>query len=1008
LSPHHFVTLLLKKKEQILQAKVFEFLKENRADILVVKDEKEANEVLDVAKFLDIEVITLPDFRARFGDDLRSFKEEIEELLSALHRYYKEKPLLIAPFQTLSNYLPNKKYFDEFTLEFAQTLDLEKLKEKLFLWGYEFVDIVETKGEVSFRGDIIDIYPKNSKPVRISLFDDEIESIRYFDEMSQKSFKEELESISLTPALFALDEEEYQELLKKVIDSSSDVFVKDIASLGLWYLEKENFLEDKKAFLVNDIKDEIDSLYEENFEFIPKEFFNLPIIPEAKNYKDIEVININALIESRKDKNITVLAKNETAVRRSELKSFEELNFVYKDIVLNIESDSELIISLNKRVKQRRVKKAKVLLDELKVGDYVVHQNHGIGIFAGIEPVTILGATKDFVVLKYQGDDKLLVPVENIDLIDRYVADSGTLPVLDRLGSTSFSKLKKKVKERLFEIANEIVRVAAKRELTKGAICDVENPEIKIFQNEAGFEYTPDQVESINEIFGDLSSGKVMDRLLSGDVGFGKTEVAMNAIFAVVKSGYQAAFLAPTTLLSNQHFNTLSERFKKFDIKVAKLDRFVSTREKKATLEGLREGKIDVVVGTHSILGAGFKNLALVVIDEEHKFGVKQKEKLKAMSENIHILSMSATPIPRSLNMALSRLKEFSELRTPPEGKKEVRTYVKEYNEKLIKEVILRELRRGGQIFYIFNSIANIESKKEELLKILPNLKILVLHSKVSAQVSEKELLKFYLGEYDMLLSTSIVESGLHMPNVNTIIVDSADRFGMADLHQLRGRVGRGKREGYCYFLVENKEKLTDEAKKRLIALESNSFLGSGQVLAMHDLEIRGGGNIIGAQQSGHIKNIGYSLYLKMLEDAINMLTTGKMEEKPKIEIKLSINAYISKDLVAEDRLRLDLYRRLGQCESVDEVYDIEEEIVDRFGKLDTVTKQFLDVVIIKILSLQKGIKSISNYNENITIEYNDGKKEFLKARSKDDDDIINTVLSKLRIPNSNKRINCA
>ncbi|WP_187648542.1 transcription-repair coupling factor [Nitrosophilus labii] len=981
-----------------MQAKVFEFLKKEIPDILVVTDEKEAKEVLDVAKYLDIEAVVLPDFRARFGDDLRSFKEELEELLSALDIYYTKKTLLISAYQTLSNYLPSPKYFKSFSLEFGDRVDLGELKNRLLYWGYEFVDIVETKGEVSFRGDIIDIYPKDSKPVRISLFDDEIESIRYFDETTQKSFKDELESIRVTPALFGLDESEYEKLLNRIKETESDVFVKDIASLGFWYLdEKINLLDGKRAFLVSGIKDEIDSLYEESFEFVPKSSFDLPIIEEARDYKDIEVININSLIKFRKDKKIKVIAKNETVVRRSALDSFEGLKFIYKDIVLNIESDEELIISLNKREKFKRVKKAKVLLDELKPGDYVVHDNHGIAIFSGIEAVTVLGATKDFLVLKYQGDDRLLVPVENIDLIDRYIADSGAIPVLDRLGSSSFAKLKKKVKEKLFEIANEIVRLAAKRELLKGVVCNVENPEIKIFQKEAGFEYTPDQKEAIEEIFKDLSSGKVMDRLLSGDVGFGKTEVAMNAIFAVVKSGYQAAFLAPTTLLSNQHYKTLQERFEKFGIKVARLDRFVSSKEKKIVLQKLKEGSIDVVVGTHSILGVEFAKLALIVIDEEHKFGVKQKEKLKAMSENVHVLSMSATPIPRSLNMALSRLKEFSELRTPPQGKKEVRTYVKEYNEKLVKEVILRELRRGGQIFYIFNSIANIESKKEELLEILPNLKILVLHSKVSASVTEKELLNFYQKKYDLLLSTSIVESGLHMPNVNTIIVDGADRFGMADLHQLRGRVGRGKKEGYCYFMVENKERLTDEAKKRLVALESNSYLGSGQVLAMHDLEIRGGGNIIGAQQSGHIKNIGYSLYLKMLEEALNLLTTGKMEEKPKIEIKLAINAYISKELVSEDRLRLDLYRRLGQCEEVDEVYDIEEEIADRFGKLDNVTKQFLDVVIMKILGLKKGIKTISNYNENITIEYNDGKKEFLKARSKDEDDLIDTVLRKLR-----------
>jgi len=988
-----------------MQAKIFEFLKKRVPDILVVKDDIEAKKVEYVAKYLEIEHIVLPDFRARFKDDLRSFKEELEELLSALHKYYKtsksnfkQKTLLIAPYQTLSNYMPSSRYFDEFKIEFGERLDLKGLKERLLYWGYEFVDVVEAKGEASFRGDIIDIYPKDSSPVRISLFDDEVESIRYFDEFTQKSQKEELESIKITPALFSLDEKEYEEIEKRAKSLDSDAFFKDIFSLGFWVLDdKVDLLKDKEAYFVNDLKDEIEDLYSQNSVFVDKDSFKLKTIEEAKEYKDIEVLDINFLINANKEKKISIIAKNETAIRRSEIKNFEGLNFIYKDIILNIQSENELIISLNKPAKFKKVKKAKVLLDELKPGDYVVHENHGIAIFSKIEPVSILGATRDFVVLKYAGDDKLLLPVENIDLIDRYVADSGTLPVIDKLGSASFSKLKKRVKEKLFEIASNIVKLAAKRELSKGKVCDVENPEIKIFQKDAGFEYTPDQKKAIDEIFSDLSSGKVMDRLLSGDVGFGKTEVAMNAIFAAVKSGYQAAFIAPTTLLSNQHYNTLIERFEKFDIKVAKLDRFVTQKEKKRVLEGLKNKQIDIVVGTHSIFSAVFKDLALVVIDEEHKFGVKQKEKLKELTQDVHLLTMSATPIPRSLNMALSKIKDFSTLLTPPQGKKEVRTYVKEYNPKLIKEVVLRELRRGGQIFYIFNSIAEIEEKKKELLEILPNLKILVLHSKVSAAVSEKELLKFYDKKYDLLLSTSIVESGLHLPNVNTIIVDNADRFGIADLHQLRGRVGRGKKEGFCYYLVEDKQKITQEAKKRLIALETNSFLGSGQVLAMHDLEIRGGGNLIGAQQSGHIKNIGYSLYIKMLEDAINALTKGEIEEKPKVEIKLAINAYLTKELISEDRLRLDIYRRLGQCESVDEVYDIEEEIVDRFGKLDTISKQFLDLVIIKILAMKRGIKTISNYNENITFEYVDSKKEFIKARSKDDDDIISTTLLKLR-----------
>jgi len=387
----------------------------------------------------------------------------------------------------------------------------------------------------------------------------------------------------------------------------------------------------------------------------------------------------------------------------------------------------------------------------------------------------------------------------------------------------------------------------------------------------------------------------------------------------------------------------------------------------------------------------------VVIVDEEHKFGVKQKEKIKELYSNVHMLSMSATPIPRSLNQALSSIKTMSELLTPPSERQGVRTFVKEYDEKLIKEVILRELRRGGQVFYVHNSIDHMPIKLGEIKAVLPDLRVLMLHSKISAAQTEKELLKFEAGEYDMMLATSIIESGIHMPRVNTIIVDGADRFGIADLHQLRGRVGRGHSEGFAYFIVENKENLTDEAKKRLLALESNSFLGSGSVLAYHDLEIRGGGNLVGDAQSGHIKNIGYSLYLRMLEDAIKELSNTTQKERAKVDIKLTISAYISDDVIKEDRLRLDIYRRLSQCEEVVEVYEIESEINDRFGELDAPTKQFIELIVMKLLSLEKRIKSISNYGQNITFTYSNDSKESIKSQSKDDDDIIKAVLHYLR-----------
>ena len=686
------------------------------------------------------------------------------------------------------------------------------------------------------------------------------------------------------------------------------------------------------------------------------------------------------------------MARNEALVKQAQL----EVAFTQSPLIVNIMSEKEIILSLNRPIAKKRRVKTSMILDELKIGDYVVHENYGIGIFKGLTNATVLGATRDFVSIIYQGEDKLLLPVENLHVIDRYISDGGSLAVLDRLGKGSFQKLKAKTREKLFEIACEIIKIAAERELVKGYGVNCQNELIASFQASSGFEYTIDQSRSIEEVFGDLSSSKVMDRLISGDVGFGKTEVAMNAIFATVKSGYQALLIAPTTLLCSQHFKSLKERLEPFGIKVAQLDRFVSTKDKNSILKRLKEGEIDVCVGTHALLGVEVKNLALVVIDEEHKFGVKQKEALKNMRTNIHVLSMSATPIPRSLNMALSSIRGYSQILTPPKEREDVRTFVKEFDENLIKEVILREIRRGGQIFYVHNRIASIEQKSKELKRLIPSLRVLTLHSQINASVTEEEMLKFENKEYDILVSTSIIESGIHIPNVNTILIDASDKFGIADLHQLRGRVGRGSRQGFCYFLVESKEGLSEQARKRLVALESNSFLGSGSVLAYHDLEIRGGGNLVGEAQSGHIKNIGYSLYLKMLEDSINTLMNRQKSQKREIDLKLAISAYISVECVSEDRVRLELYRRLSQCESVNGVYEIEEEMRDRFGHLDDVTKRFLELIVIKILAINLNIKSISNYGSNITVVQESGTKEMIKSYG-NDDDTISTLLAYLR-----------
>jgi transcription-repair coupling factor (superfamily II helicase) len=983
------------------QSNLFEYFEDkNFAEYLVVHDDKDAQKAQDICRYFEINSFILPDIRASYKDDLRSFQDEMYELLNHLREYYScnKKKILILPLRTALNGIPNKKYFDKILLSFAQTLDINSLKDTLYHWGYTFADIVETKGEASFRGDIIDIYSIDSQnPIRISMFDDEIESIRYFDVTTQKSIKDEIEMVSIVPTLFALDEKEYNSIQRSIENIDSDSFVKDIHSLGFWKIARDTIFDKDTVFVQNMVDDIKDTYTFSEFEISEDIVLSKPIIPTATRYKDLDKPkDINPLLSAHKDKKIEILAKSDALIKQANI---TDTNYKVKecDSIINIISNDKLILSVNKVQIRKRKSKATIVLDELKPNDYVVHEDYGIAIFKGIEQATVLGSTRDFVVLKYQGEDRLLLPIENIDSIDRYIADGGSVAIVDKLGKSSFIKLKEKVKAKLLELAKDIVELAAKRSLLKAVKIDTSIADILKFQKDANFEYTEDQKNSIEEIFTDISSGNPMDRLLSGDVGFGKTEVAMNALFATVKSGYQALFIAPTTLLSNQHYHSIEDRFSPYGIRVAKLDRFVTAKAKKDILSRLMSGDIDIVVGTHTLLGLEAKNLALVVIDEEHKFGVKQKESLKEYRNNLHILSMSATPIPRTLNSALSQIKGMSQLLTAPSERIGVRTYVKEYNDKLIKEIVLRELRRNGQLFYVYNKIATIEDKKSELLEILPDLHILVLHSKISSTKTEKEIDAFERGEYDLLLSTTIIESGIHIPSVNSIIIDGANNFGMADLHQLRGRVGRGKREGFCYFLVEDKESLSESSAKRLIALENNSFLGSGSVLAYHDLEIRGGGNIVGEAQSGHIKGVGYNLYLKMLEDSINMLTNQGFESKQEVDNKLTVNAYISSELVSEDRVRLELYRRLSKCENINEVYEIEEEINDRFGKLDNITKQFLSIIIIKILALKKHIKSVSNYNQNITFTYNDDTKVSIKSESKDDDDLIDATLQYLR-----------
>ncbi|EEO23930.2 transcription-repair coupling factor [Helicobacter bilis ATCC 43879] len=955
--------------------------------------------------------IVLPDIRLSPFDSTQSFYEEFHELFAKLALWYENdcKQILISPPHTLMAFMPSKELLHSFCVRKSENIVVKDFIAKLIHYGYEHVEIVEMQGEFSHRGDIIDIFiPSFEFPVRISLFDTEIEEINFFNHETQLSQNEMIENLKIYPAIFSLDESQHT-LLESRIKELDNTLECSINSLGFWFLKDIGGLDFLKTYS-HVFTPKALSEYLLNLEFVmpevlPETNTEFYILQDSINFRDLEPLKLSQIHNTLKlnsNKDITIFSPTNAMLKSYNL---ESLSIKTKQIItpfyLNITSNEKLFLSLQKPQIMRK-RKVKLELDALKVGAYVVHSEYGIGIFEAIKQVSIMGGLKDFISIIYANDDRLLLPVENLNMIEQYSAYDSVVRI-DKLGKSSFLKLKDSIKEKLFAIANEIIRLQAQRTLAKGVKIELETPDqitaFNTFESSRGFTLTQDQTHAIQESLKDLKSGMIMDRLLNGDVGFGKTEVAMSLCFASALNDFNSIVLVPTTLLCNQHFESFKERLHNTKLPngkilyIAKIDRFTTATQKRAIQENFKDN-IQIIVGTHSLFNLEIENLGLMVIDEEHKFGVKQKELLKQKSLTTHILSMSATPIPRTLNMAYSKLKSISELKTPPFFKQESKTFVKVKQDSLIKEVILRELRRGGQVFYIFNNIAKITTIQSYLHDLLPQLRILILHSQINPKDTEKGMLAFLKKEYDLLLCTSIVESGIHLPNANTIIIDDAHNFGIADLHQLRGRVGRGKHVGFCYLLTN--ENITQDAAKRLLSLEKNSYLGSGAALAYHDLEIRGGGNLLGEAQSGHIKQVGFGMYVRMLEDTLQSLLQNEQQEQ-KVDIKLSVSAFLNESLVSSERMRLDLYRRLSQVKSEFEVREIEGEIEQRFGRLDIYSLQFLEIIIIKTLALQLGIKAISNAGYNISLIGHDDTRITLQSPTKDDDDILNTIKTKLK-----------
>ncbi|MFL6558245.1 MAG: transcription-repair coupling factor, partial [Bacillus sp. (in: firmicutes)] len=615
---------------------------------------------------------------------------------------------------------------------------------------------------------------------------------------------------------------------------------------------------------------------------------------------------------------------------------------------------------------------------ELKIGDYVVHVNHGIGKYLGIETLVINGIHKDYLHIRYHGTDKLYVPVEQIDLVQKYVASEGKEPKIYKLGGTDWKKVKKKVQSSVEDIADDLIKLYAEREAAVGYAYSPDGDMQREFETSFAYQETDDQLRSIHEIKKDMERPRPMDRLLCGDVGYGKTEVAIRAAFKAIADGKQVALLVPTTILAQQHHETLRERFQDFPINIGLLSRFRSKKQQTETIKGLKAGTIDIVVGTHRLLSKEivYRDLGLLIIDEEQRFGVTHKEKIKKLKTNVDVLTLTATPIPRTLHMSMLGVRDLSVIETPPENRFPVQTYVMEYNGSLVREAIEREMARDGQVYFLYNKVEDIERKAEEITMLVPDARVACAHGQMTENELEAVMIGFLAGEFDVLVSTTIIETGVDIPNVNTLIVFDADRMGLSQLYQLRGRVGRSNRVAYAYFTYRKDKVLTEVAEKRLQAIKEFTELGSGFKIAMRDLSIRGAGNLLGAQQHGFIDSVGFDLYSQMLKEAIeerklNIGVPGAVVKKA-VEIDLEIDAYIPDTYIKDGHQKIEMYKRFRGAETLEDIEELEAEMLDRFGEYPDEVSCLFQIAEMKVYSLLNGVEQIKQAKQEVTILVNE------------------------------------
>lgn len=682
----------------------------------------------------------------------------------------------------------------------------------------------------------------------------------------------------------------------------------------------------------------------------------------------------NGIMSSYKDIFDDILPGEVVITFGSQLKGFE-----FPELKLSVISDKEVFGEAKRKSTRRFAKKGAGKIKsftELKPGDYVVHANHGIGVYRGIKQLELQGFKKDYLELSYSGNDTLYVPVEQLDMVQKYIGSEGRAPKINKLGNQEWSKTKSKARKSIEEIAEDLVKLYAVRTTVKGFRFTKDTVWQKQFEDEFPYDETEDQLNAIEDIKKDMESEKVMDRLLCGDVGYGKTEVAMRAAFKAVMDGKQVAVLVPTTILAQQHFNNFVRRFSDFPVRIDVMSRFRTAAQHKDTVNALRKGEVDIVIGTHRLLqkDVAFKELGLLVVDEEQRFGVTHKEKIKNMKKNVDVLTLSATPIPRTLHMSLVGVRDISVIETPPKERQPVQTYVVEYNDQLIRDAILREMHRGGQVYYVHNRVETIQETSSYISKLVPEARIATAHGQMNERELEKVIVDFMRNEYDVLVSTTIIETGMDIQNVNTMIINDADKMGLSQLYQLRGRVGRTNKIAYCYLTYRKDKILTEVAEKRLKAIKDFTELGSGFKIALKDLEIRGAGNIMGSSQHGHMATIGYDLYCRMLEDTIKLIK-GEIEKEPvETSVDIKIDAYIPDTYIEDEVQKIEVYKKIASISSFDDMMDMTEELVDRFSDIPVSVVNLMEIAYIRSMGKTLGIEEMKETGEELILKFEDAK----------------------------------